>query len=68
MHSYNHRSVKAISEYRYSQINKNHRNHGRIGSNQMWRGQIWQDEVWPSQPIRRKQRANNRAPNRSRAA
>ena len=60
MHSYDYRSVKAISEYRYSHINKDHRNRGRIGPNQ--------GEIWPSQPIRRKERANNRAPNRSRAA
>ena len=55
MHSYNYRSVKAISEYRYPQINKS-RNRGQV------------IDVWPSQPIRRKQRANNRAPDRSRAA
>ena len=65
MHSYNYRSVKALSDHRYSHINKNHRNPGRIGANP---NEISQGEIWPSQPIRRKQRANDRAPNRSRAA
>ena len=60
MHSYNYRSVKAISEYRYPQSSKNQANPSRI-----WRKKIQQMEPIP---VKRKQRSNNGAPDRSRAA
>ena len=62
MHSYNYRSVKAIAEYRYPQIKKNQSNRNRSSS------QVWRDEWHEPVPDKRKQRSNNRAPDRSRAA
>ncbi len=64
MQSYNYRSVKAIAEHRYPQISKNRRNPSRIAPNKIWRDEVWHDSI----PAKRKQRANNRAPDRSRAA
>jgi len=63
MHSYIYRSVKAIAEYRYPQVHKNP-NAGPVAPYKVWHAAIWQDSNRPN----RRQRANNRAPNRSRAA
>ena len=63
MQSYNYRSVKAIAEHRYPQISKHQSNRSRVASSKVWR-----DERHDSVPAKRKQRANNRAPDRSRAA
>jgi hypothetical protein len=68
MHSYNYRSVKAIAEYRYSQINKNHSNRNRVAPSKVRRDE-WHDSIPDApRPARRKQRSNNRAPDSSRAA
>jgi len=62
MQSYNYRSVKAIAEYRYPQIKNNQSNRNRSSS------RVWRDEWHEPSPVKRKQRSNNRAPDRSRAA
>ena len=64
MHSYSYRSVKAIAEHRYPQLRKNRYELGPVVSEKIWRDVIAQD---PDRS-KRKQRANNRAPNGSRAA
>ena len=66
MQSYNYRSVKAIAEYRYPQINQNPSD--RFAPSKTWRDE-WHDSI-PDRPgpARRKQRSNNRAPDNSRAA
>lgn len=61
MQSYNYRSVKAIAEYRYPQI-KSHSNRNRSSI------RVWRDEWHEPSPVKRKQRSNDRAPDRSRAA
>ena len=61
MQSYNYRSVKAIAEYRYPQIQKNQSNASRALSRKIW---IPDAAI----PVKRKQRSNNRAPDSSRAA
>jgi hypothetical protein len=68
MHSYNYRSVKAIAEYRYPQINQNPSYRDRVAPIKTWRDE-WHDSI-PDRPgpARRKQRSNNRAPDNSRAA
>lgn len=69
MQFYNYRSVKAISEYRYPQINRNHPNPSRPSSGRIAPSAIWRDEISHEPvPSKRKQRANNRAPDPSRAA
>jgi hypothetical protein len=66
MQSYNYRSVKALAEYRYPQINKSPSNH--VAPGMVWRRE-WGDSA-PARPssARRKQGSNNRAPDDSRAA
>ena len=68
MQPYNYRSVKAMAEYRYPQINKKPSNRNHVAPNKVWR-HGWRDSV-PDKPSpdRRKQRSNNRAPDSSRAA
>ena len=68
MHTYHYRSVKAIAEHRYPQINKNHHNPSRLDSSKIWNDD-WHDSIpdMPN-PARRKQRSNDRAPDSSRAA
>ena len=61
MQFYNYRSVKAIAEYRYPQVNKNQSNASRAVSREI---SIPDRSI----PVKRKQRSNNRAPDRSRAA
>ena len=61
MQSYNYRSVKAIAEYRYPQVKKNQSIASRALSREIW---IPDRSI----PVKRKQRSNNRAPDRSRAA
>lgn len=66
MQSYNYRSVKALAEYRYPQINPSN-------SNSLAPGLVWRREWGDSaparpSPARRKQGSNNRAPDNSRAA
>ena len=61
MQFYNYRSVKAIAEYRYPQVKKNQSNASRAVSREIW---IPDRSI----PVKRKQRSNNRAPDRSRAA
>jgi hypothetical protein len=68
MHSYNYRSVKAIAEYRYPQINQNPSNPNRVAPSNIRRDE-WHDSIPDApRPARRKQRSNNRAPDSSRAA
>ncbi|HKY48046.1 MAG TPA: hypothetical protein VJQ79_08725 [Acidimicrobiia bacterium] len=66
MQSYNYRSVKALAEYRYPQINDSKNNH--LAPGQVWR-HGWGDPA-PARPMlpRRKQGSNDRAPDDSRAA
>jgi hypothetical protein len=68
MQSYNYRSVKAIAEYRYHQMNQNPSNRSHVAPSKIWRDD-WYDSMpdRPS-PARRKQRSNDRAPDSSRAA
>ena len=68
MQPYNYRSVKAIAEYRYPQINQNPSYRDRVAPGKTWRDE-WHDSI-PDRPgpARRKQRSNNRAPDNSRAA
>ena len=63
MQSYSYRSVKAISEHRYPQLRKNRYEPGP------WRQQDLADVIRQnSNRSNGKQRANNRAPDSSRAA
>ncbi len=64
MQSYIYRSVKAIAEYRYPQVHKNRNAARPVAPYKVWHAEIWQASTRPN----RRQRANNRAPNRSRAA
>ena len=68
MQSYNYRSVKALAEYRYPQVNKSPSNRNHVAPSKVWRHDS-RDSV-PDKPSsdRRKQRSNNRAPDSSRAA
>lgn len=68
MQSYNYRSVKAMAEYRYPQINKKPFNSNYPAPGKARRHE-WGDSVLarPSPP-RRKQGSINRAPDDSRAA
>ena len=67
MRSYNYRSVKAMAEYRYPQINKNPSDRNHVAASKVWRHE-WRGSV-PDRPgpPRRKQRSNQ-APDSSRAA
>jgi hypothetical protein len=68
MQPYNYRSVKAMAEYRYPQINQNPSYRDRVAPSKIWRDE-WHASI-PDRPgpARRKQRSNNRAPDNSRAA
>ena len=78
---YHYRFLRAIADFRNPHINKDHSN--RIAHSKVWRDE-WQGSVLDqsipdssfrersipdrSRPVKRKQRSNNRAPDRSPAA
>ena len=64
MQSYSYRSVKAFSEHRYPQIQNYRSEPGPIAPNKIWHDVIRRN----SNRSNRKQRANDRAPDSSRAA
>ena len=67
MQSYSYRSVKAIAEHRYPQMPENRFEPAPIAPNKTWPNKIWH-EVIRQDRSKRKRGANNRAPDRSRAA